>query len=129
MLLLDTHVFLWWSTDPDRVPTVVMDKLKSAASEVFLSAASSWEVQIKIGLGKLELAEPWETIVEKEVARNGIKLLPVTFTHTYRLHQLPPVHRDPFDRLLLAQSISEGLKLVSADAKLQDYPDAPLFWG
>jgi PIN domain nuclease of toxin-antitoxin system len=128
-LLLDTQVVLWWATDPGRVPAPVIDTLTSPTTELYFSAASSWEVQIKIGLGRLTLTEPWDAIVDREVTRNGVNLLPVTFPHTYRLGDLPPLHRDPFDRLLLAQSIAEGMRLVSGDAKLHEYPDAPIFWG
>jgi len=127
-LLFDTHAFLWWATDPDRLPGAVLEMVQTVGTEVYLSAASSWEVEIKAGLGKLELVTPWQTIVEREVVRNGFQLLPITFAHTYKLGALPPIHRDPFDRILIAQSLSDGMKLVSVDAKLRDYPDISVLW-
>ncbi len=126
--LLDTHVFLWWATDPDRLPGTVVDLCRSVQTELYLSAASSWEVQIKQRIGKLRLSDPWREIVEREVTQNGVNLLPITFAHTYRLGKIPPLHRDPFDRLLLAQSIVEEASLVTGDTKLHRYPDAPIIW-
>jgi PIN domain nuclease of toxin-antitoxin system len=127
-LLLDTHTFLWWATSPDLLPERAKTVIAAAESEVYLSAASAWEVRIKEGIRRLTLSVPWETIVQREVLTNGVQLLPITFRHTHRLPGLPLIHRDPFDRILMAQALSEDLTLVSGDARISEYPDVPVLW-
>ena len=95
---------------------------------LFLSVASSWEVMIKVGLGKLTLDESWNVIVDREIRENSIEALPVYLRHTYALERLPPLHRDPFDRLLIAQAIAEGFTLVTADPLVTAYPEVRTFW-
>jgi PIN domain nuclease of toxin-antitoxin system len=126
--LLDTHVFLWWSLEPDKLPSEVLDELRDPKNRVVFSTVCSWEAQIKAGLGKLVLEEPLRKIVERELSRNQWEVLPVTLEHTWRLESLPPLHRDPFDRLLVAQALVENLSLVTRDPLLPPYPDLRTFW-
>jgi len=117
-LLLDTHVFLWWCADDPRLGEAERAAIRSGANEVFLSAASVWEMAIKQALGRLEIPEP----ASAAAARLGIEPLPVVFDHAEATLRLPPLHRDPFDRLLLAQASVEGITLVTRDPQIRSYP-------
>lgn len=116
-LLLDTHIVLWAMFGDRRLKSATVEAI-TTAEEVFVSAASAWEVQIKAGLGKLELPEPFED----GVRRSGFSELPVLFGHTRQLAHLPALHRDPFDRLLVATSTADNLTLVTADERVLAYP-------
>ena len=116
--MLDTHVFLWWCAGDPRLPAVERQAIKDGANDVLLSAASVWEMAIKQALGRLQLPEP----PSAAVARLGIERLPVTFEHAEATVSLPPLHRDPFDRLLAAQARIEGLTLVTRDPLIRSYP-------
>lgn len=119
--LLDTHTFVWLATnDPQLTPTVRAIFLDSA-QECFLSAASVWEMAIKSSLGKLTLPVGLEHMVRGGVDR-GLRLLDVTAGHAYHVERLPFHHRDPFDRILVAQALHEGMHLISRDAQLDAYP-------
>ena len=117
-LLLDTHVFLWWCADNRRLAAIERQAIRDGANDVFLSAASVWEMAIKETLGRLQLPEP----ASAAVTRLGIASLPVTFEHAEATVALPPLHRDPFDRLLVAQAKVEGLTLVTRDPAIRAYP-------
>jgi PIN domain nuclease of toxin-antitoxin system len=119
--LLDTHAFLWIAEDDPRLDANVRALFADVGNEIFLSAASVWEMAIKASLGKLMLAVPLARLVAGGVER-GIRLLAVECEHTYRVEHLPFHHRDPFDRLLAAQASHEGMQLVSRDPKLDAYP-------
>lgn len=121
-LLLDTHVFLWWRTDDPRLTAPVRDAV-TAAAVVYVSAASAWEAAIKVGLGKLVLPGPFEA----GVVDSGFDRLLVGFSHAEEVVRLPPHHRDPFDRMLVAQARVEGLVLVTHDDALRPY-DARFLW-
>lgn len=121
-LLLDTHTVLWWHEDDDRLSAAARQAI-GRADVVLVSAASGWEVAIKVGLGKLRLQAPFDEIV----AANTFTELPVTLRHTVALPDAGGPHRDPFDRLLVAQALVEGATLVSRDAALRDY-GAPVLW-
>ncbi len=127
-ILLDTHVFLWWSLEPDKLPSKLIHKMSSPENSIFLSVASSWESQIKIGLGKLILSESLQTIIDREIQNNDWKILPIHLKHTYRLGKLPPIHRDPFDRILIAQAMSEGLTIATKDSFIQSYKKVKTLW-
>lgn len=120
-LLLDTHVFIWWDSDPGQLSPSASAALRDPANEVFLSVVSAWEVVIKAQLGKLTLRLPLADIVAQQQA-NGIRLLDVTLPHVLGVEGLPAAHKDPFDRLLAAQAIVEGMELVTADAVFAHYP-------
>jgi PIN domain nuclease of toxin-antitoxin system len=118
-LLLDTHVYLWSVTD-DRKLTKAARKLILEADEVYVSSASIWEASIKAGLGKLEADVD---MLVSEIEASGFLELPVRAVHAALVRNLPDIHRDPFDRLLVAQALSEPLRLVTSDSHLSKYTD------
>lgn len=120
-LLLDTQVWLWTLVSPERLRSAARALLEDAAHTLVLSAASSWELAIKYRLGKLALPEPPETFIPPRLTRDGIVALPVEHTHAVLVASLPDHHRDPFDRLLIAQARHEELTLVTADRQLLAY--------
>ena len=121
-LLLDTHTFIWWDSEPTRLSETALALCRDSANELLLSVTSLWEMQIKRQLGKLSLRLPLQDIVAHQQATNGVILLPITEEHIYRLDGLPSSHKDPFDRLLVAQANSEGAVLVSTDPIFGSYP-------
>lgn len=125
-LLLDTHVWLWLALEPDRVSADVRAQIGRVDTEVHVSVATLWEVVIKTGLGKLSLPDPPETFWERQTRDSGIAALPIRPEHILDIAALPQVHRDPFDRMLVAQARVEGLTLVTADLRVRAYPVATL---
>ncbi len=121
-LLLDTHTFLWWDSAPGRLSATVLALCRDPSVVLYLSLVSLWEIQIKSGLGKLPLSLPLAEIVRDQQAQHGLQLLPIMPGHIYALDGLPLYHKDPFDRLLIAQALTEGLPLASADGLLSPYP-------
>ena len=121
-LLLDTHVVLWWRENSSQLGADVR-RAVGRADLVFVSAASAWEVAIKIALGKLRIPEPFEDAVEQ----SRFTQLPIEFAHAALVATLPAHHADPFDRMLVAQALAEGLTLVTHDRKLEPY-GAPILW-
>ncbi len=126
-LLLDTHVFLWLNDTPEKLSPAALAACQDENNTLFLSLASAWEIQIKQQLGKLELSENLHTLVSTQQQQNGLQLLPIEMAHIEALSQLPTVHRDPFDRLLIAQSIQQQMQIVSADQVFTNYP-VKLIW-
>ena len=122
-LLLDTHVWLWWQADDRRLGPEARSNIHAAA-EVRFSAASAWEIAIKSAIGKLVL--PKGADIHAELERDGFVPLAVEIAHAEGVRALPPLHRDPFDRLLVAQALAEGLTLVTADPALGRYAVAVL---
>ena len=120
-LLLDTHVILWWLTDDPTLSDEVKNRLDDEPG-VYISPASIWEVTIKQSIGKL--SEPID--VAEEIRDSGFRELPITSRHAIVAGRLPPIHRDPFDRMLVAQAQCEGLTLVSRDSHIQQYEVALL---
>lgn len=120
-LLLDTHALLFWVYDPPRLGVRALGALSNRDNQVYWSVASSWEVAIKVGLGKLVLDGPVAEVIPSELLRHGFTLLAVDHAHVLAVADLPRHHGDPFDRLLVAQARAEGLSLVSADGKLAPY--------
>ncbi len=114
-LLLDTHTFIWWDSDPGELSATALALCTDPANELILSVTSLWEMQIKHQLGKLSLRLPLSVIITHQQATNGVIILPILPTHVFALDSLPMVHKDPFDRLLVAQAYSEGATLVSAE--------------
>jgi len=121
-LLLDTHTFIWWDSDPAKLSATALALCSDPANELILSVTSVWEMQIKHQLGKLSLRLPLRDIVTHQQATNGVIVLPILPEHVFALDGLPTPHKDPFDRLLVAQANSEGATLVSADAIFAAYP-------
>lgn len=126
-LLLDTHVFLWWTMDSPQLSSAARTAIADRNTECWISAASTWELAIKCSLGKLVVQGSLDRFVRQQMTANRFGSLPVELSHTLRVADLPWHHRDPFDRLLVAQCQVEGLTLVSADAALQAY-ELPLLW-
>src|SRR6267143_4659819 len=120
-LLLDTHIFIWWADQPERLSQAALSALEDEANELLLSVASVWEMQIKIQLGKLKLSLPLKDLIKNQKETNDITVSPVTLAHVLALDALPFHHHDPFDRLLIAQSIEEALTLVSEDSQFSAY--------
>jgi len=125
--LLDTHTFLWWITDDERLSERARAIIADGQSVLYLSAASAWEIAIKARLGRLELANDPEELIPEQMALNHIEGLPVQVSHGFHVFSLPNHHRDPFDRLLVSQSQLEGLPLLTADPNLAQY-DVPIVW-
>ena len=120
-LLLDTHIFIWWADQPEKLSAAALSALEDEANELVLSVASVWEMQIKIQLGKLKLSLPLKELVKNQQETNDLMVSPVALTHVLALDALPFHHKDPFDRLLIAQSISDGLTVVTADSQFSAY--------
>lgn len=121
-LLLDTQVFLWSLDAPERLSRGAAAAILDRAGELFLSAASYWEIGLKLSIGKLALREDWPEVLDREMTANRILWLPLERHHLRGVIELPWLHRDPFDRLLVAQARCEGLTLVTADEHIPAYP-------
>lgn len=126
-LLLDTHVFIWWDSRPDRLSPKALQACEDEANSLLFSVVSAWEMQIKSQLGKLRLGMPLAGIVEAQRQSNSVEILPITLPHVLALEQLPRHHADPFDRLLIAQAHVEEAHLVTADSSFSAYP-VSLLW-
>ena len=116
-LLLDTHVLLWALDDDEGMDTAARDAIVDPRNDVFVSAASIWEISIKRSLGKLQAPDQ----LVSAVGESGFRELPVTFVHADQAGSLPPLHRDPFDRMLVAQAQVEGLTVVTRDSVIAKY--------
>ena len=121
-ILLDTHAFLWWDNDLDQLSARARNLCFDPDNTLVLSVVSVWEMQIKHQSGKLTLRASLAELVFNQQRENGIEILPVTLPHVFVLQNLPSIHKDPFDRLLIAQSIAEDIGLLSVDAIFKEYP-------
>jgi PIN domain nuclease of toxin-antitoxin system len=121
-LLLDTHAFLWWASSDPRLSQRAAGLIADGENEVFFSAASAWEIVIKSGLGRVQLPDRLERYLPDRIAHHGFAVLPVQLRHAIRINELPPLHRDPFDRMLIAQALAEEMTLISGDARVARYP-------
>lgn len=121
-LLLDTHVFLWYITAEPQLPAAFRDAIRKPANQVFLSVASIWESVIKHALGKLPLPEAPARYLPQQREAHHITALPIEEAALAHLADLPPHHRDPFDRILIAQAIQHNLTLVTVDDAVRAYP-------
>lgn len=126
-LLLDTHTVFWWMTDDPKLSASAHALIEDKASSVYVSVGSAWEVAIKVGLGKWPLAETLIGGFENEMRNEGFAILPISIGHVRFAGLMTAAHRDPFDRLLAAQALAEGLTLVTTDFKLASL-GAPVFW-
>ena len=120
--LLDTHTFIWWDQKSANLSPRARALFHDTAARLLLSIASVWEIQIKLAIGKLALPAPLMDIVNNQIKTNQIELLPITLSHIASLDGLPMYHRDPFDRMLVAQAISEQIPIISADPVMGQYP-------
>jgi PIN domain nuclease of toxin-antitoxin system len=120
--LLDTHTFLWWITDQPRLPHRVRGIIEDGKNEIFFSAATGWEIIIKFQLGRLLLPDDPESYLMEQIQRNAFQPLPIQLRHSLRLLALPSLHKDPFDRMLIAQALFENLPILSSDTQIARYP-------
>lgn len=120
-VLLDTHAFLWWIADHPNLSAHAREIIADGATEVYFSTASAWEIAIKTRTGRLELPRDLEGFVTDQVALNAFQVLPVSLAHALHVHTLPDHHRDPFDRMLVAQSRVEKLPVVGRDRHFEAY--------
>lgn len=120
-LLLDTHVLLWAASEPGQLTSVARDALEDGTNDVFVSVVSAWEIAIKQSLGKLELSKPAEQWLPDVLRRTGFELAEVGLGAALRVRALPWHHRDPFDRLLVAQAAEDGYTIVTRDGSLEAY--------
>ena len=121
-LLVDTHAFLWFAAGDPRLTSRARRRIEDAANDRFLSVASVWEMAIKLSLGKLTLAISLDTLIEEGAVNNGFSLVDVRREHAVAVTHLPFHHRDPFDRLLVTQAMTDKMTIVSNDAELDAYP-------
>ena len=120
-LLLDTHIFLWYITADLRLPALFLDAIREPKNEVFLSVASLWEVIVKYNLGKLPLPQSPEIYISSERRKHQIKSLSLHENAVKELINLPNLHRDPFDRILICQTLANNLTIVTVDSQIQNY--------
>lgn len=125
-LLLDTHIYLWAINEAERLSPTVQAAVGDPSNELYLSVASLWEATIKIGSGKLRIPGQDIDFLLQRLISTGVQILPVLPSHLRQLQTLPPIHRDPFDRMLVAQARVEKLMLVTADAAIREYAVACL---
>lgn len=120
-LLLDTHVFLWWTDNNPSLSIRAKEAISDENNDCLLSIASCWEMAIKVSLGKLTLSQSVNKFVVEQLAANGFELLAIDFSHVAAVETLPFHHRDPFDRLLISQALTDDLVLVTADSLIPKY--------
>lgn len=119
--LLDTHIFIWWILDHPKLPKSFRDIIAHSATELFFSSASAWKIVIKANLGKLSLPENPVEWIRKHLDLNRINALPITVEHALTLHELPNLHKDPFDRIMVAQAKCEDLTIITDDEWIPKY--------
>jgi PIN domain nuclease of toxin-antitoxin system len=126
-LLLDTHAYLWFIAGSDALSLTGRSVIEDQKNRKFISTGSLWEITIKHGLGKLDLKSGLQRVLSDHIANNGFEVLPIATNHLMGLHSLPDHHRDPFDRLLIAQAQTEHMVLLSKDTKFSAY-DVQTIW-
>ena len=119
--LLDTHVFLWLISEPEKLSKKVFSILENSKSKLYFSTASSWEIVIKYKLGKIKLENP-KVLISNELAYYKISVLTINLEHVFQLLKLKPIHKDPFDRILISQAINEKMTFISNDIMIKKYP-------
>jgi len=120
-LLLDTHIFLWLNSEPEKMPPAAYEACCDPHNQLYLSYVSPWEIEIKQQAGKLQLKAALSKLIETQAKENSLTMLPIEMVHIYALSQLPYHHNDPFDRLLIAQARIESMVMVTADHKISLY--------
>jgi PIN domain nuclease of toxin-antitoxin system len=120
-MILDTQAFLWFVSDLSKLGKKARSAINDPDNEIYLSLASTWEMAIKVSLGKLKITEPVERFIPQQLQLNSLRQLDITFRHVAGVVNLPFHHRDPFDRLLVSQALLEGMPIVSADKAFDAY--------
>lgn len=126
-ILLDTHAFLWWISNDPQLSAQARSLIEDVANEIVVSAVSGWEIAIKAQLGKLTVAADLEQFVASQITQNYFTILPIKLVHTLHIHHLPLHHRDPFDRMLVAQSQLEDLTMLTVDPLIMQYTVATIW--
>lgn len=126
-LLLDTHAFIWWDENPDKLGPASRQACSDPNNDLVLSTASVWEIQLKQMVGKLTLSKPLRELIEEQARQNGMEISPVQVEHILRLDSLAFHHRDPFDRILIAPAQVEGWTIVTHDGAFKQY-GVPVLW-
>ncbi len=121
-VLLDSHVFIWQDTDATRITPKVMSIMTDPANRVLFSVASIWEIAVKIQIGKLRLTDTLEIVLAQQQAKNRFAIISITAAHALRVGQLPSIHKDPFDRMLVAQALVENATILTDDKLVRQYP-------
>ena len=125
--LLDTHAFLWFVMDDKRISTHAQSIIKDSKNEIFFSSASAWELAIKVKLNRLKIKGNLEPFIVEQLSTNNIVPLSITIYHSLYTEQLPQIHKDPFDRMIIAQSVVENLQLISTDKDIRKYKVATVW--
>jgi PIN domain nuclease of toxin-antitoxin system len=125
--LLDTHTFIWMESNPERLSSIAASIIRDLNNTLILSLATVWEIQIKTQIGKLKLQYPLPQVVQNQLQNNQMEVLPVTLPHAFELDNLPLYHRDPFDRLLIAQARVENVAILGDDPVFTQY-DVQTLW-
>ena len=120
-ILLDTNSFLWFISGSERLSINARDRIADLDNQLFLSSASLWEIAIKVSIEKLELLQPYNQLIPQQLEENDINILPIELSHLTTVVELPFYHRDPFDRLIIAQALTEDLPVVSPDSLFSQY--------
>jgi PIN domain nuclease of toxin-antitoxin system len=120
--LLDTHTFLWWINDDARLSNRCRAIISSGVNEILFSAVSAWEIAVKASIGRLTIPGDLETYTLEQVSRNRFEVLPISLAHALRVSRLPSHHKDPFDRMLIAQALVEKVTILTAEAQIARYP-------
>jgi PIN domain nuclease of toxin-antitoxin system len=120
-LLFDTHTFLWWESQPEKLSSTVLDLCRNPDNTLLFSVANAWEIQVKTQLGKLRIQRPLGELLAEQEQTNKLQILPVELGHVLALQHLPDYHRDPFDRMLIAQALVEGAALMTRDQVIARY--------
>lgn len=126
-LLLDTHTFIWWDSEPTKLSAQALTLCQDQRNSLLLSVASIWEIQIKLQLDKLKLTLPLAELIESQQQTNHLEILPILLPHVLALQHLPAHHKDPFDRLLIAQANVEDVIILSNDPMFPKYTDKVLW--
>jgi PIN domain nuclease of toxin-antitoxin system len=126
-MLIDAHTLLWAVDDPSKLSPPALTALQDPANDLFVSAGTIWELAIKVGLGKLTLSRPYRPWIEQALADLGAIMLPISVPHADVQATLPHHHRDPFDRLLIAQALVEAMAIVGVDGQFDSY-GVPRVW-
>lgn len=127
-LLMDTHCWLWWFSQPELLSEEAIACIVDEANEVWFSVASVWEMGIKVAIGKLPLPEPLDSYISSRMVQLGARSLDISVNHAIQAAALPLHHRDPFDRLLIAQAQIENMTIVTADNMFSQYQDISILW-
>jgi PIN domain nuclease of toxin-antitoxin system len=126
-ILLDTHCWLWWFSQPERLSSEAIAQITDETNELWLSVASIWEIGIKVSIGKLPLPEPIDSYISSRIEEMGARECEITAHHALQAAKLPLYHRDPFDRMLIAQAKIENMTIITADAIFKQY-EVSIIW-